>query len=201
MFVAVIGGGIGGWGLLSKSSVEGYYEKLVALGNEGTSALKPVQDAAAASVVAPKVRDVFKRINDLIEEMKDKKGREEEVREAQQRYGPRIEAAYSTLGQEVARVFSIPVRRARWASMTSSSGLPGAVLDAADGTAADAPADRAAHAGADADAVSADRTSAGVRTRSAARLRPQAGLGRGRGCPAGRRWGRSGGLVRRSESA
>ncbi len=108
VFVVFAVCGIGGWGLLSKSSMEGYCEKLIAMANEGTSTLRPVQDTTTAGIVAPKMRDVFKRINDLIEELKDKKGREEEVNDVQRRYGSRIEAAYSALGREVARVFSIP---------------------------------------------------------------------------------------------
>ncbi len=108
VFVVFAVCGIGGWGLLSKSSMEGYCEKLIAMANEGTSTLKPVQDTTTAGIVASKMRDVFTRINDLIEELKDKKGREEEVNDVQRRYGSRIDAAYSTLGREVARVFSIP---------------------------------------------------------------------------------------------
>ncbi|HEY2156320.1 MAG TPA: hypothetical protein VGH33_11870 [Isosphaeraceae bacterium] len=108
VFVALIGGGIGGWGLLSKSSMEGYLDKLIALANEGTSALKPVHDAATAGVVAPRVRDVFARINDTVDELKDRKGREDEVKEVERRYGLRLGAAYKSLGLELARVFSIP---------------------------------------------------------------------------------------------
>jgi DNA-directed RNA polymerase subunit RPC12/RpoP len=112
VFVVVIGGGIGGWGLLSKSSMEGYLEKLIAMANEGSTALRSVQDSAAASVVAPRVRGVFTRINDTIDEVKDKKGRDTDVDDVERRYGPRLGAAYSALGDELQRVFSIPGARA-----------------------------------------------------------------------------------------
>jgi hypothetical protein len=112
VFVVFIAGGIGGWGLLSKSSMEGYCEKLIAMTNEGSTALRSVQDATTASVVSTRVRDVFSRLKDTLDEVKDKKGREEEVDEVERRYGARLRAAFDGLARELGRVFAIPGARA-----------------------------------------------------------------------------------------
>lgn len=108
IIIGAIAAGVGGWGLLPKSEVESFHKTLIAQRAELYNALHSIQDAAGAQAAAPRVQEILARMTKHLEDNGFKKGRENDVKEMNARYGMQHQMDVQRLVQEISRVAMIP---------------------------------------------------------------------------------------------
>jgi hypothetical protein len=106
--VVVIGGAIGGFSLLSKSQMESIVQQLIDLADDTTAALRPVQTPAQAAAVSSRVKENLRKMCDLLDNAKGKKGERTEVDEVTRKLGPRLQSACFGMGKEFGRLKTMP---------------------------------------------------------------------------------------------
>jgi hypothetical protein len=106
--VFAIIGGIGAFGLTSKSEVEAFTRRQLDMTNEMTSILKTVTSVPTAQTASPRLVSLIQRMIANLEGSKDKKASKRDLNAVIQKMKPLQEVALASLMSEFQRLSSIP---------------------------------------------------------------------------------------------